>query len=153
MDALLTKKADELARELAGSAATLDDLNGMMRSLMKTAIETMLNSEMSVHLGRGRAASAAEAELGEKALIETTSEGADASQAVSSSKRRNRRNGSSPKTIQGESGQLPIAIPRDREGTFEPQLLGKYQRRLPVCDGNIMNIYLYGRRLVLFMYY
>ena len=144
MDALLTKKADELARELAGSAATLDDLNGMMRSLMKTAIETMLNSEMSVHLGRGRAASAAEAELGEKALIETTSEGADASQAVSSSKRRNRRNGSSPKTIQGESGQLPIAIPRDREGTFEPQLLGKYQRRLPGFDEKILALYAKG---------
>ena len=144
MDALLTKKADELARELAGSAATLDDLNGMMRSLMKTAIETMLNSEMSVHLGRGRLASAAEAERGEKALIETTSEGADASQAVSSSKRRNRRNGSSPKTIQGESGQLPIAIPRDREGTFEPQLLGKYQRRLPGFDEKILALYAKG---------
>lgn len=144
MDALLTKKADELARELAGSAATLDDLNGMMRSLMKTAIETMLNSEMSVHLGRGRLASAAEAELGERALIETTSEGADASSGVSSSKRRNRRNGSSPKTIQGESGQLPIAIPRDREGTFEPQLLGKYQRRLPGFDEKILALYAKG---------
>ena len=38
MDAMLTKKADELAKELAGSATTLDDLNGMMRSLMNTGV-------------------------------------------------------------------------------------------------------------------
>ena len=73
MDSLLTKRASELAKELAGQAATLDDLNGMMRSLMKTAIETMLNSEMSVHLGRGRAASDAEAGPHQKAVIETKS--------------------------------------------------------------------------------
>lgn len=45
MDSLLVKKADELARELGGSTATLDDLQGMLRSLMKTVIEAMLNSE------------------------------------------------------------------------------------------------------------
>ena len=49
MDVLLTKKANELARELAGQATTIEDLNGAIRSLMKTAIETMLHSEMSVH--------------------------------------------------------------------------------------------------------
>ncbi len=122
MDAMLTKKADELA----GNATTLDDLNGMMRSLMKTAIETMLHSKMSVHLGRGRAASAAETGPDEKALIKATSAGVEASSAASTAKHRSRRNGTSPKAIQGESGQLPIAIPQDREGTYEPQLLGKY---------------------------
>ena len=142
MDALLTKKADELARELAGSAATLDDLNEM-RSMMKTAIETLLNSEMSVHLGRGRAASAAELGLGEKALIERASAGDETSSTVSTAKARNRRNGSNPKTIQGESGQLSIAVPRDREGTFEPQLLGKYQRWMPGHYRNSMNTYIF----------
>ena len=126
MDSLLTKRASELAKELAGQAATLDDLNGMMRSLMKTAIETMLNSEMSVHLGRGRAATDAEAGPHQKAVIETNSEEAQIATVSLPARPRNRWNGSSPKTIQGESGQLPIAIPRDREGTFEPQLLGKY---------------------------
>jgi putative transposase len=144
MDAMLTKKASELARELAGQATTLDDLNGMMRSLMKTAIETMLNSEMSVHLGRGRAATEADAGPSEKALIETTYEEAEGASTLSPTKSRNRRNGSSPKTIQGESGELPIAIPRDREGTFEPQLLGKYQRRLPGFDEKILALYAKG---------
>jgi transposase-like protein len=144
MDALLTKKADELARELAGSAATLDDLNGMMRSLMKTAIETMLHSEMSVHLGRGRAALEVESGSRENAVSGPGREGAEDAAVPPSAKRRNRRNGSSPKTIQGESGQLPIAVPRDREGTFEPQLLGKYQRRLPGFDEKILALYAKG---------
>jgi transposase-like protein len=144
MDAMLTKKASELAKELAGNATTLDDLNGMMRSLMKTAIETMLHSEMSVHLGRGRAANDADAGPGEKALRETTSEEAQNATAASPSTSRNRRNGTSPKTIQGESGELPIAVPRDREGTFEPQLLGKYQRRLPGFDEKILALYAKG---------
>lgn len=57
---------------------------------------------------------------------------------------RTRRNGTSPKTIQGESGQLPIAVPRDREGRFEPQLLGPYQRRLPGCDEKRLALYAKG---------
>lgn len=148
MDAMLTKKADELAKELASQAGTLDDLNGMMRSLMKTAIETMLHSEMSVHLKRDRAADDAEAGPGERGLIEATSPAASAGPEGASTalraKPRNRRNGTSPKTIQGESGELPIAVPRDREGTFEPQLLGKYQRRLPGFDEKILALYAKG---------
>lgn len=124
---------NDLARELASQAGTLDDLNGMMRSLMKTAIETMPHSEMSVHLKRDRAAEDAEA-----GLIEAASAGLDGASEALRAKPRNRRNGSSPKTIQGESGELPIAVPRDREGTFEPQLLGKYQRRLPGFDEKIL---------------
>ena len=42
----MTKKASELSRELAGNAATLDDLNGVMRSLLKAVIETMLHPEI-----------------------------------------------------------------------------------------------------------
>ena len=144
MEAMLTKKASELAKELEGQAATLDDLNGMMRSLMKTAIETMLHSEMSVHWGRGRAAVVAKAERDEKTVINAVSEGSETSSAALPLQSRNRRNGTSPKTIQGESGELPIAIPRDREGTFEPQLQGKYQRRLPGFDEKNLALYAKG---------
>lgn len=52
MDATLTKKAGELAKEFAGQVTTLEELNGAMRALMKTALETMLNTELDVHLGR-----------------------------------------------------------------------------------------------------
>ena len=52
MDAMLTKKADALAKEFAGQATTLEELNDAMRTLMKTALESMLNTELDVHLGR-----------------------------------------------------------------------------------------------------
>ena len=52
MDAKLTIKAEQLAREIASQAKTLDDLNGLLKLMMSSAIERMLDTEMSVHLGR-----------------------------------------------------------------------------------------------------
>lgn len=138
MDAMLTKKADALAKEFAGQATTLEELNDAMRGLMKTALESMLNTELDVHLGRAELAennqeiAAAEA----AGLPDSTTDG--------SAKPRNRRNGTSPKTIQGDMGKLPLAVPRDRDGTFAPLLLGKYQRRLPGFDEKILALYAKG---------
>jgi len=42
----------------------------------------------------------------------------------------NNRNGSYTKTVKTEAGELTVTVPRDRNGTFEPQLIGKHQRRL-----------------------
>ena len=52
MDASLQSRAEQLASEFAGQATTAEDLNGLMRLMMKSALERMLNSEMDVHLGR-----------------------------------------------------------------------------------------------------
>lgn len=146
MDAVLTKKADELAKEFAGQATTLEELNNAMRALMKTALESMLNTELDVHLGR--ASLAGQASLAENTLADAAEKGAltDSMTDVTdgSSKPRNRRNGTSPKTIQGDMGKLPLAMPRDRDGTFEPLLLGKYQRRLPGFDEKILALYAKG---------
>src|SRR5262249_40090949 len=57
---------------------------------------------------------------------------------------RNRRNGRSRKTVQGEMGELPLDVPRDRNGTFEPQLIGKYQRRLAGFDDKVLALYAKG---------
>src|SRR5262245_10160112 len=119
MDAKLLEKTQELAKELAGQATSLDELNGVMRSLMKSALERMLDTELDVHLGRGRDVPATEAHAGPVVTTEL---------AVGKSK--NRKNGSSPKTVQGDLGQIPLDVPRDRHGSFEPQLLPKHQRRL-----------------------
>ena len=92
MDAMLTRKAEELALEMATQATTLDELNGLMRSLMKTALEHKLNTELNVHLGRmseGVAATLVEAR--EEVPPESGSDGPSP---------RNRKNGFSPKTIQ-----------------------------------------------------
>ena len=52
MDASLQSRAEQLASEFASQARTAEDLNGLMRLMMKSALERMLNTEMDVHLGR-----------------------------------------------------------------------------------------------------
>ena len=132
MDATVMTKAEELAEQLAGSATTLEDLNGVMRSLMKSALERMLNTELEVHLGRGSSA------------VATKPETSPAPAAGDGPPRRNRKNGTSPKTIQGDLGKFPLDIPRDRNGTFEPQLMPKHQRRLAGFDEKILALYAKG---------
>ena len=52
MDVALQTRAEELANEMAGQARTIEDLNELMRRMMKAALERMLNTEMDVHLER-----------------------------------------------------------------------------------------------------
>lgn len=127
MDAALTLKAEQLASEIAAQAQTLDDLNGLMRTLMKAALERMLDTEMDVHLGR-----------------KTIPALSAASQPADAAMPRNRRNGRSKKTVRGDLGELALDTPRDRQGTFEPQLIAKHQRRLSGFDEKILALYAKG---------
>jgi len=136
MDASLRTRAEELASEIASQAETAEDLNGLMRLMMKSALERMLNTEMDVHLGRRTLATDAELPP-----VETP----PASPPTDTTKRSpNRRNGRSRKTVRGEMGQLTIATPRDRDGTFEPQLIPKHQRRVAGFDEKILALYAKG---------
>ena len=56
----------------------------------------------------------------------------------------NNRNGSYPKTITTEIGQVDIDMPRDRLGTFEPATIPKHVRRLDGLSGNIISLYAIG---------
>jgi putative transposase len=56
----------------------------------------------------------------------------------------NRRNGVGRKTVLTDTGSMEIAVPRDREGRFDPQLIGKYQRRFPGFDEKILSMYARG---------
>jgi len=126
MDEELQSRAEQLAEEFASSATTINELSGLMRLMMKSGLERMLNTEMDVHLGR-------------KGVTES------AEQAAEEAKRSgNRRNGRSKKTVQGELGEVTIATPRDRNGTFEPQIIGKHQRRIPDFDAKILALYAKG---------
>lgn len=137
MDASLRTRAEQLANEMAGEITTIEDLNGLMRLMMKSALERMLDTEMDVHLGR-RPAAACEAE-------QLADETPPADESASPTKRPpNRRNGRSRKTVQGDQGELTIRTPRDRNGTFEPQLIGKHQRRVPDFDEKILALYAKG---------
>jgi putative transposase len=140
MDASLEKRAEQLATEFASQARTAEDLNGLMRLMMKSALERMLNTELDVHLGRRSLPQPARAE----APPDETPPTCEHLPAVSAKRTPNRRNGKSPKTVQGDLGQLTIDTPRDRDGTFEPQLIPKHQRRVPGFDAKILALYAKG---------
>ena len=89
--------------------------DGVIDALKKALAERMLNAEMDQHL---------------------SGEAADG--------RPNTRNGFGQKTILTDSGPLALDIPRDRQGTFDPQLIAKYQRRFPGFDEKIVSMYARG---------
>jgi transposase-like protein len=130
MDAGLQSRAHQLASEFASQATTVEELNELMRLMLKSGLERMLNTEMDVHLGRRPGAETADrrppAPVGEKRRSP------------------NRRNGRSKKTVQGDLGEVTLATPRDRDGTFEPQLVPKHQRRVPGFDEKILALYAKG---------
>jgi putative transposase len=146
MDAILRDKAEELAKEIAATISTQQELSDVMRRLTKSVIERMLDAEMDVHLSGGLAIvpgtagdrNPTAAPLGQAAAIVAAEPPADAK------KTRNRRNGRSKKTVQGESGKLELTTPRDRNGTFEPLLIPKYERRLAGFDDKILALYAKG---------
>ena len=147
MDASLQSRAKQLAGEIASQAKTAEDLNGLMRLMMKSALERMLDTEMDVHLGRRALTVDADQTPAERpASTESSSEpSSEPSSPAGPAKRPpNRRNGRSRKTVRGKLGELTVATPRDRAGTFEPQLIGKHQRRLPGFDEKILALYAKG---------
>ena len=139
MDTSLQNRAEQLAKEMAGQAETMEDLNGLMRQIMKSALERMLDTEMDVHLGRRPPPGA----TGEFAK-EVTAAADRPSKKRSTKNPPNRRNGRSKKTVRCETGDVTIATPRDRDSTFEPQLIGKHQRRVPGFDEKILALYAKG---------
>lgn len=96
-----------------------DQLEDVFRTLKKAVVERMLGAELTVHLGYAP--------------------GADKPAGTT-----NHRNGSTPKTVVTDDGTLPLAIPRDRAGTFEPQLVPKSVRRLPGFDAKVLSLYARG---------
>lgn len=93
---------------------------GALNRLRKRLIERVLGAELSAHLGYDK---------GQKPLVGTAS---------------NHRNGYSAKTVLGEDGPVELAVPRDRQGTFEPQLIKKGQRRFEGFDQKIIAMYARG---------
>jgi transposase-like protein len=139
MDASLQSRAEQLATEFASQARTAEDLNGLLRLMMKSALERMLNAELDVHLGRRALPAAVLPEPPDAAPPV-----GEPPAAAASPGKPNRRNGRSRKSVQGDLGELTIATPRDRNGTFEPLLIPKHQRRLPGFDEKILALYAKG---------
>jgi putative transposase len=111
------KKLKALAAELAKGIKTEADLNAFSRMLTKLTVETALNAELTDHLGH------------EKNAPKTGS---------------NTRNGYSSKTLFTDDGEIELNTPRDREGSFEPQLIKKNQTRITQMDSQILSLYAKG---------
>lgn len=112
----------ELIDELLQDYRSPEDLmgeGGIFKQLTKALIERCLSAELTHHL-----------------MEEKTEPEAD--------RPRNRRNGTSKKTIKGEFGEAEIGIPRDRNGAFEPQPTRKGQTRFTGFDGKILSLYARG---------
>ena len=122
----MTPKKHVVPKELLSSLLAHDkkpeDLigeNGLLKQLTKLLVEKALDAEFTEHLGHNRHETVADANG-------------------------NTRNGKSRKTLRGDFGELPIEVPRDRCGTFEPQLIPKHPTRLAGFDDKIISLYARG---------
>lgn len=106
---------DELMKEYRGP----EDFQALFTALKKAVMERALDAELSTHLGY---------EKGEEKPPDQA----------------NCRNGSSSKRVLSESGAVELSIPRDRTGTFQPQLVRKGQRRIDGMDQKILSMYARG---------
>ncbi len=143
MDAILREQARRMAEEMAGGVQTAEDLGEVIRMMSKTLIQRALDAEMDVHLGRTTAIGSSPAEEDRPVASRETSLSEGPSK-TDKRKRPNRRNGRSSKTVQGDLGEVTIDTPRDRDGSFEPQLVPKYQRRMVGFDEKILALYAKG---------
>jgi putative transposase len=142
MDAFLQERVEQLAQEIAGKAQTQEDLSELMRGLMKSALQRMRDVEMDVHLGRSKVSAGEEPSDFEGA---DSVPGLDPEDSATAGQRDgNRRNGHSQKTIKGELGEIAIQTPRDRNSTFQPQIIPKHQRRVAGFDEKILALYAKG---------
>lgn len=96
---------------------TVQDLQEALKDLLGDTMEQMLKAELDEHL---------DYEYGEKPLSLNT------------------RNGSSKKTVKSSYGNIDLNIPRDREGSFEPQALKKYQKDISNIENQIISMYAKG---------
>ncbi|RCS61208.1 IS256 family transposase [Microbacterium sp. JB110] len=113
--------AAELVRLAKEQGLSLTGPDGLLKLFTKNVLETALNEELTEHLGH------------EKNRADPGREG------------RNVRNGARPKTVLTEAtGQVTIDVPRDRDGSFEPQIVRKRQRRLNGVEEIVLSLYANG---------
>jgi putative transposase len=113
---------NELIDELLKGYQKPEDIigeSGLLKQLTKALLERAMNAEMSSHLGYDK-------------------------HDPSGHNSGNSRNGASAKTVKGEFGEIVVQTPRDRNATFEPQILKKRQTRFDGFDDKILSMYARG---------
>src|SRR5919205_2875991 len=109
---------DELLKDYTSPQAILGE-HGLLKQLTKRVVERVLEAELSAHLGY-------------------------APHVRHGTEEQNARNGKGHKTVQTDTGPLAIDVPRDRDSSFEPQLVPKRQRRLEGFDDKVLSLYARG---------
>lgn len=125
-DAQPTKEAapvirPELLEELLAAAGPggLTGKDGLLKQLTAALVNKALEAEMSEHLGYE-------------------------SREPPPEEQGNRRNGHRTKSVRSDHGELEVHVPRDREGSFEPKLVGKHERHFAGFDDKILSMYARG---------
>jgi len=113
----LSALAEELVAAARGRGVELTGPGGLLTGLTRRVLETALEVEMAEHLGHDRG--------------ERSGSG-------------NWRNGASAKTVRTDVGEVRIAVPRDRAGTFAPAVVPKHSRRLGGFDEAVISLYAKG---------
>ena len=98
---------------------TTDDIQTVLKDLFKDILQEMLEAELDNDLGYTKHDDAGK-------------------------QTENRRNGHSPKTVRSEYGDMELAIPRDRDGEFEPAVVRKYQKNVAGIEDQILALYAKG---------
>jgi transposase-like protein len=111
--------AAELIERAKEQGVSLVGQDGLLAGITKTVLQAALDAEMSEHLGY---------EKGERPAQPGG----------------NHRNGHSPKTVLTEVGSVPLRVPRDRAGQFEPKIVPKHARRIEGFDEAIVSLYAKG---------
>jgi len=113
--------ARELVRLAKEQGLSLTGPDGLLKQFTKSVLETALNEEMTEHLGHEK---------------NHADDGRDST---------NVRNGTRPKTVLTEAtGHVQLDVPRDRDGSFEPVIVKKRQRRLNGVDEIVLSLYAHG---------
>jgi transposase-like protein len=109
---------DEILKDYHGP----DDFygpEGIMKQLTKALVQRTMEAELTCHLGYEKH------DQGKKSI-------------------ENRRNGKTSKELRTDEGPMSIEVPRDREGSFEPQIVPKHQREFRGFDDKILSMYALG---------
>lgn len=107
--------AEQLVTSASERGIELTGEDGLLTALTRQVLQSALQAEMDHHLGYGK--------------HEVTGRGSG-----------NWRNGTSPKTVTTEIGQIELDVPRERAGTFEPQIVPKRKRRLTGFDEAVISL-------------
>ena len=117
--AALPQLSQQMLEELIPGPVTKEQFEDIFQNFKRAFIERAMGAEMNQHLGYG--------------VGQSKPEGVT-----------NQRNGTSAKTVITDSGAVRIEVPRDREASFEPQLIGKHERRFTGFDDKIIAMYARG---------